>query len=218
MLGGFSRHAAISCLKQLTNLHRNWRRPRVSESRLLRAPLQHTALPQTEGEEVGLSTPLFPLAMWLYLQDRCCIHPRGLQQARAAATCPGDTPSPVGVPSPSHQCFQPLLPCTAPGVPKQEVLLYADGRFVVACPKPSSPHPNATTVASSGHSPQWPAPPRTPSGPIICSFFSSCLCKGKLPAPGRHPRPTDAQTTEQQTHEHSTKAYLPTIPKHTTDK
>lgn len=25
VLGGFSRHKAISCLKQLTNLHRNWR-------------------------------------------------------------------------------------------------------------------------------------------------------------------------------------------------
>lgn len=67
VLGGFSRHAAISCPKQLTNLHRNWRRPRVSEIRLLRAPLQHTALPQTEGEEVGLSAPLFPIPTWLYL-------------------------------------------------------------------------------------------------------------------------------------------------------
>lgn len=79
-------------------------------------------------------------------------------------------------------------------------------------------HPLPIHPPRLGQCPALPAVPRTPSGPIICSCFSSCLCKGKLPAPGRHASPTDAQPTEQQTHEHSTKAFLPTIPKHATDK
>ena len=44
VLGGFSRHDVISCLKQLTNLHQNG----ITQIQLLRltAPLQHTFSPK----------------------------------------------------------------------------------------------------------------------------------------------------------------------------